>query len=255
MSYILEALRKAEAERQRGAVPDLHAQMLPAGAPGAALPASRPPAWVWLAGVGLLVASVAAAWLLLGRQEAPERVAAPAAVMPPPSPPSPPAPVAAVAAPVAPAPTAAQAPPATPAPLAAVAAAASQDKAPAVRKAAPARRDAAPSAKPAATRTKPAQATASADDPTAATAAAPAPAAAAARVPALAELPGELRQQVPPLAIGGSVYSPQASARMVVVNGQVFQEGSTLTPELKLEQIRPKSAVFTIRGQRFEMPL
>jgi general secretion pathway protein B len=76
-----------------------------------------------------------------------------------------------------------------------------------------------------------------------------------ARVPALAELPGDLRQQVPALAIGGSVYSPQASARIVVVNGQVFQEGSALTPELKLEQIRQKSAVFSIRGTRFEVPL
>jgi general secretion pathway protein B len=74
------------------------------------------------------------------------------------------------------------------------------------------------------------------------------------RVPALGELPGELRQQVPPLVIGGSVYSPQASARMVVVNGQVFQEGSNLGPELKLEQIRQKAAVFSIRGQLFEVP-
>jgi general secretion pathway protein B len=84
-------------------------------------------------------------------------------------------------------------------------------------------------------------------------AAAPAPAPAA-RLPALGELPGELRQQVPPLAIGGSVYSPQASARMVVVNGQVFLEGGNLAPELKLEQVRPRSAVFSIRGQLFEVP-
>lgn len=80
-------------------------------------------------------------------------------------------------------------------------------------------------------------------------------ASAPARVPNLAELPGDLRQQVPAMSIGGSVYSPQASARMIVVNGQVFQEGNALTPELVLEQIRPKSAVFTIRGQRFEVPL
>ena len=31
MSYILDALRKADAERERGAVPDLHAQLLPPG--------------------------------------------------------------------------------------------------------------------------------------------------------------------------------------------------------------------------------
>jgi hypothetical protein len=42
---------------------------------------------------------------------------------------------------------------------------------------------------------------------------------------------------------------------MVVINGQVFQEGSSLGPELKLEQVRPKTAVLSIRGQRFELPL
>ena len=42
---------------------------------------------------------------------------------------------------------------------------------------------------------------------------------------------------------------------MVIVNGQVFQEGSSLAPELKLEQIRQKAAVFSIRGTRFEVPL
>jgi len=76
-----------------------------------------------------------------------------------------------------------------------------------------------------------------------------------ARLPQLAELPAELRQQVPSLVVGGSVYSPQASARMVVINGQVFQEGSNLGPELRLEQVRPKTAVLSIRGQRFELPL
>jgi general secretion pathway protein B len=76
-----------------------------------------------------------------------------------------------------------------------------------------------------------------------------------ARVPTLTELPDELRRQVPTLAMGGSVYSPQPSARMVIVNGQVFQEGAMLSQDLQLEQIRPRSAVFSIRGQRFEVPL
>ena len=69
------------------------------------------------------------------------------------------------------------------------------------------------------------------------------------------ELPEDLRRQVPVLTVGGSVYSPQADKRMVILNGQVFAEGAMLTPELKLEQIRPKSAVLSIRGQRFELPL
>jgi general secretion pathway protein B len=82
-----------------------------------------------------------------------------------------------------------------------------------------------------------------------ASAAAPAP-----RIPKLAELPDDVRRTVPALTIGGSVYSPQPAARMVIVNGQVFREGDTLAAGFKLEQIRPKSAVFSIRGQAFELP-
>ena len=77
----------------------------------------------------------------------------------------------------------------------------------------------------------------------------------AVRVPLLAELPEDLRRQVPAMAIGGSVYSPQRASRMLVVNGQVFREGSPVAPQLQLEQIGPKAAVFSIRGQRFEVPL
>jgi general secretion pathway protein B len=77
----------------------------------------------------------------------------------------------------------------------------------------------------------------------------------AARLPRLNELPEELQRQVPALAIGGSVYSQLAERRMVVVNGQVLQEGASLGPELQLQQIGPKAAVMSIRGQRFEVPL
>lgn len=233
MSYILEALRKAEAERRRGAVPDLHAQVLPAGAAVAGPAPARSSLPLWLGGAALLAAVAAAGWLWLGRQEPPARVVAespappPKMAMPAPADVPPPQP---------------QAPPSAPAAVAA----APPPKAPApVRKAQPAaKRDA-----PVASKT-PKQPTAPPAKPEAAP-----PPVEPARVPALAELPGDLRQQVPALAIGGSVYSPQASARMVVVNGQVFQEGNALTPELKLEQIRPKSAVFSIRGTRFEVPL
>jgi hypothetical protein len=42
---------------------------------------------------------------------------------------------------------------------------------------------------------------------------------------------------------------------MIIVNGQVFVEGSQLAPELTLETVNPKSAVFSIRGERFAVPL
>lgn len=73
------------------------------------------------------------------------------------------------------------------------------------------------------------------------------------RLRSLAELPDELRRGVPPLAFGGSVYSETPAQRMVIFNGQVLREGDAVTDELVLEQIRPRSAVMRLRGQRFEV--
>jgi general secretion pathway protein B len=67
MSYILDALRRAESERQRGQTPGLHAQPASAG-PG---PASRPRAWAlgWVVlGLAVGLASAVALWLV--RREA-----------------------------------------------------------------------------------------------------------------------------------------------------------------------------------------
>jgi general secretion pathway protein B len=55
------------------------------------------------------------------------------------------------------------------------------------------------------------------------------------------------------MSIGGSVYSSQPASRMVIVNGQVLREGSPVAPGVVLEQIDPKSAQFSVRGQRFEV--
>jgi general secretion pathway protein B len=65
----------------------------------------------------------------------------------------------------------------------------------------------------------------------------------------------DLRAAVPAMAFGGHVHSPAPASRMLIVNGQVLREGDTVTPELRLETIGRKSAVFSIRGQRFQVPL
>jgi general secretion pathway protein B len=73
------------------------------------------------------------------------------------------------------------------------------------------------------------------------------------RLRSMAELPDELRRAVPPLAFGGSVYSEIPAQRMVIFNGQVLREGDAVSDELVLEQIRARSAVMRLRGQRFEI--
>ena len=82
----------------------------------------------------------------------------------------------------------------------------------------------------------------------------PVPAPPPERLRTLAELPDDLRGSVPQLAFGGSVYSDTPAQRMVILNGQVLREGDAVTNELQIEQIRPRSAVLRVRGQRFEMP-
>ncbi len=85
MSYILDALRKADAERERGAVPGLHAQSLP---PLSADPDAEPPRrrGRWAAGAaGLLLVAALAGWWLNRPAAPPASDGAPRALPPPPA--------------------------------------------------------------------------------------------------------------------------------------------------------------------------
>jgi len=224
MSYILDALRKADAERERGSVPSIHAQPSFAGArPAGPAPASR--LWIVVVVIGALLALLAAmaAYLLFGRSPASE-VAKPAA--PPPS-----TVAAAPAAPVAPPPAPVTVAPALPAPP------------PPVRKA---RAAPAASAAPTTTPTAAAPAPASAPRP-------PPAAKTEERIYTLDELPDDIRRQLPALSVGGSMYSPTPASRLVIINGQVLREGEHITPDLLVQQIRLKSAVMSFKGYRYTL--
>ena len=227
MSYILEALRRADAERQRGDVPGLHAQpqVMAAGDP----PASPwPKAWVAGGALGLFALGGAlVGWWTSGAETPPPLPVAnapaptPAPTMAPPTALSP-----TPTMPVAPLPTTA-ALPSPPAPLAPTAPSPVAAARPVAR--------ALPLPAPAV--------------PAAASAAAPA------KVLKLSELPEDMRRELPAIAPGGSVYADHAPSRMVILNGQVFHEGDRPSPGLQVHQIRPRSVVFEFRGQRFELPL
>lgn len=74
------------------------------------------------------------------------------------------------------------------------------------------------------------------------------------RIYNFADLPMEVQQAFPKLAISGGVYSANVAQRMLIVNGQVFNEGSQLAPGVVLEQMRPNSAVLRFRGLRLAQP-
>ena len=233
MSYILEALRRADAERRRGAVPGLHAQ------PGGGVTTDREPsgrigplALIGVAVVMVLAGASGAWWWAVQRPIAPTPAPVPAPV---------PAPIAMPS--VSPAPQPAVDRAATP-PVVLPAESATAPPLPAV----PA---------PALPRARPAVAAASRPGGVARADAAPDTVASAppARLPLLAELPEALRREMAGLSINGSVYAEQPAARLVILNGQVFREGESPATDLRIEQIRPRSVVFNLRGQRFEMPM
>lgn len=221
MSYILDALRRADAERERGNVPGLHTQ--PAPVPHADDGrAGRAPAWVWPAAGIALVVIAALAWLALGRDTAPEWVARVpiASEIVPPQPAALPTPITA--------PATVQAASAVPPPR--PAAAVPPRKPAAVVAAVPAKPPRAVSATAAATTT--------------------ASATAEPRLYKPIELPDDVRKEVLALVVGGAMYSQTPANRMLIVNGQLFHEGDTLAPGLTLEQIRLKSAVLKLKGYR-----
>lgn len=101
MSYILEALKKAQSERQLGSAPTIHAAPIQAAPPKAANSA-RAPLWMGLAALALLAIGAGAMWSLRAPAPAPVAVApvalaqpepvaapAPAIVLPPPPAPAP----------------------------------------------------------------------------------------------------------------------------------------------------------------------
>ena len=253
MSYILEALKKADAarEREREAVPGLHSRhdhALPDETEERAEPTSGART-TWLVGgvAGGVVIAGALFWLL-GRSGPDAPVAsdtrppplqgqvseapvppAPAPIVTPPAPvQAPPALVTAPPAPapgtISPQPAVVVAPPATP-------------RMPAV----------AAGSTPAPTNNR---ATAAAQDPLRVD---PALREATPKIVPIQELPDDIRRELPPLTVGGAMHSDVAANRMLVLNGGVFREGDQPAPGVVLEEIRLKSAVLRYKGHRYSI--
>ena len=241
MSYILDALKRADSERERGVVPGLHAQPVPLDSSGR--PASRafgPLALV--GGLGSLLVLCVMVWRWSGAENtsAPITVAAPLPPanlpaplprqsIPPAAPDSSLVPARPVAAIPAPAQTqfTTSPPPVLQVPRTVIA---------------PAQITAATPVMAA-----PPSVTAPVAPPVATTPLAPA------RVSALADLPADLRLAIPKIVISGSTYAANPAYRMLIINGQVFHEGEKLATDLQLEHIGPKSAVLSYKGQRYSV--
>ena len=220
MSYILDALKRADAERQHGTVPSLHTRQVTTPALQNTSGAQNR-RWLTVGAVLILVAAAAVGgWFWRApSNDAPRQADAQIALT---SPVASPPPLPALAAPtLLPAPV--------PAPVTAAPVAPKPKPEPAPKPETPPRRIAAPKPTP------------------------PPPAAASADLPLLSELPDNIRRQIPAMAINGVVYSDNPGQRVLLVNQQVLTQGSQAVPDVKLEEIRPHSSVFSFQGTRFRL--
>lgn len=64
-------------------------------------------------------------------------------------------------------------------------------------------------------------------------------------------LPAAIRQQLPALIVSGAMYADVPANRMVVINGTVFHEGDTIAPGLVLEHIALKAATLRYQGKAY----
>jgi general secretion pathway protein B len=227
MSYILDALRKAERERSLGQVPTID------GLPLASRPVQRR-VWPWVLAAALLLNAVVIGGIsLFPRDESAtdeEQIAE-----------APPAPS---SAPVG------EAPPATVPPVEPI-------ESPVAEVAPP------PAPEPETVETEPLPETApepenvAVDEPAMEAPPEPLPEAPAdiGDTPWLRDMPPEFRSSVPELKIDAHFYSEDRKRRFVMVNLQKYREGERLNEGPELEAILPNGLLLSWQGQQFKYPL
>lgn len=258
MSYILEALKKAQAERQLGSSPTLHAPTLQSAEQVASGGRLKAPMVLALLGM----AAVIGVLLTLVLRSADPVAPAPVVVAPAPQAQLPQQPAVATPAP-APQPAFASQPTPLPAPIA--------DLPPSVAKlakaSAPEMQAQAVAQAGAGTGSGTAPTSASAQAPGTAMTAVPAATAATAAtafakssaapeepVMNLRDLPEPIQRSVPQVTVGGYIYSKNPADRLLLVDKVLRHEGEEVAPGLTLEKLQPKEAVFNYKGYRYRVP-
>jgi general secretion pathway protein B len=245
MSYILEALRKSDQQRNRGATPTLFSGQEP-------MAVRRKPATILY---GVLAVALIGAGIAIGvlrpwqtpQAEMAER--APIVVRAPVAAPAP-APVVAPAPPATPQDTIASAPP-----VPEIAVAPKAESKPIarpkrrverpVRKAETAVADKSRTGAVPQSRTElPAEEPGDVEPPAT-------EAANAAPVSTMSELPASVRDELPKIKITVHAYSAKPASRLVGYENRILREGDSLVPGLKIEEITPDGMILSYKGYRF----
>jgi general secretion pathway protein B len=246
MSYILDALKKAESERNLGTVPTLHAQ--PVFNPSVSGSRAGWRRWrIPTAVIVLLAILLGLAWLELWPwQQTRNEITTAAAAPQQPVHNADPKQAAPTSGALPPAPAAASSD--TSPPVAAVPQTA--DPLPAVTSPVKAK-----SPKPVKQKseTEPAKESGIATPSQARKKAAPTPPAATPEevVPTLRELPESIQREIPQLSVGGYIYSKNPADRSILINQKLLREGDQVTPDLKLEKMTATGVILSYKGYRY----
>ena len=235
MSYILEALKKSDQQRQRGATPTLPPAPV-------AIPAPKQPVFLYygLLAAVLLAVGIVIGWLRPWQGEQPALMTEPSGAKSPisiphqtaPAPLPEPPEIARQTAQALPAPN--SAPAVQPAPMVA---AVKPDTPTPARAETHGALPRAVAATPASLPEKPAGPADTAQQEQ--------------KVISMAELPLPVQQEIPAMTIPLHAYSSKPRDRLVSINNRMLREGESLTPGLRLEQITPDGLIFSYKGYRF----
>jgi general secretion pathway protein B len=81
------------------------------------------------------------------------------------------------------------------------------------------------------------------------------PQAVAGKLYGIGELPSDIRHNLPEFRISGHAYSTDARTRVVRINEKILQEGQDLSAGLRLEEIIPDGVILAYQGFRFRVNL
>lgn len=71
------------------------------------------------------------------------------------------------------------------------------------------------------------------------------------KVLTIAELPVSIQREIPAMSISVHAYAHASKDRLVSINDRVLREGDYLAPGLRLEQITPEGMILRYKGYRF----
>lgn len=229
MSYILDALRKSEQERQRGKVPDLHSYV-----DERAPEAPRRNIWPWVT-AAVVVVNAGVVAMLWSPSPTPEALPAEPVVAPPP---------ALVSAPAEAAPAVQMAPP--PAQVAAAEAAPAPRPEPVPNTVVVDQRLPVQSTP---TVVSPQMANVEPEEPLYP------PAPSVAYLPQLEELPFSERANVPDMTFSSHMYSSIPRFRSIIINGKRLKEGEYFTETLQVREITDKGVIMSNGSSLFAVDI